>query len=627
MSLIVGLDLAKQYGAQDVFDGLSFEVPREAHIGLVGPNGSGKTTLLRIIAGLDQPSGGRVRRARGLRIGYMPQQAGLEGEGTLWAAMEAVFTPLLSQARQLRELEAAMTDPVRRDEAMARYGPLLEAFELAGGYDYPTRIEQVLSGLGFTADDFHQPLAHLSGGQRTRALLARLLLENPDLLLLDEPTNHLDLEGIEWLEGYLKAWRGAMVVVAHDRAFLDQVTDRVWELASGRLATYRGNYSRYVIQRAEQLARQQALYERQQEQIAKTEEYIRRYMAGQRTSQAQDRVKRLQRMERIERPRETRAMRIDLGRPLRSGDLVLGLYRLTVGYDSAAPLFSVDEVELRRGQRAALLGPNGSGKTTLLRTILGEVPPLDGRVRLGAGVHPGYFAQAHAGLDPEKPVLDTILEAGLSSVSRARNLLGRYHFSGDEVFKRVGNLSGGEQARVALAVLAMQGANFLLLDEPTNHLDIPSQEVLQEVLSTFEGTVLLVSHDRYLVRALATHVWAIADGELQVLGGYEAYQKAERERRSRPAADGKAKSTARQAWDERRTAERAARREAEQRARQRAAAEAAIQELEERLEQLEGELAAASTAREVERVAELGAEHSRLRAELDAQYAAWEELA
>ena len=252
MSLVTGANLAKSYGAQDVFAHVSFDIPHGARIALVGPNGSGKTTLLRLIAGLDNPTGGQIQRAKGMRIVYMAQQARLEGEGTLWEAMEAAFTDLLAQAERLRQLEAAMADPARREEAMTRYGPLLESFEAAGGYAYHNRIERVLGGLGF--DDLHQPLAHLSGGQRTRAMLARTLLETPDLLLLDEPTNHLDLEGVEWLEEHLKTWPGALVIVAHDREFMDQVVDQVWELTFGRLEAYKGNYSRYVVQREERLA-------------------------------------------------------------------------------------------------------------------------------------------------------------------------------------------------------------------------------------------------------------------------------------------------------------------------------------------------------------------------------------
>ena len=626
MSLVSASNLRKFYGPQDVFEGLSLDIPHESRIALVGPNGSGKTTLLRMIAGLETPSAGRIHRARGMRIAYLPQKAQLEGELSLWAAMEAVFTHLKDKLRRLRQLEAAMADSDRADEAMERYGALLEAFEREGGYTYEARIGMVLSGLGFSQDEYHQPLAHLSGGQRTRALLARVLLEDPDLMLLDEPTNHLDLAGVEWLEGYLSNWQGALVAVAHDRAFLDHLADQVWELSSGGLTTYRGNYSGYAMQREERLARQWELYERQQEKIAQTEAYIRRYMAGQRTAQAQGRKKRLERMERIERPQELGTMHLDLGTPLRSGDLVLGLHDLVVGYDEDAPLLSADEVVLRRGQQVALIGPNGSGKTTLLRTILGELSPLSGRIRIGAGVHIGYFAQAHAGLDPAKSVLDTILDAGLPSLSRARDLLGRYRFSGDDVFKRVGDLSGGEQARVALAVLALQGANLLLLDEPTNHLDIPSQEVLQGVLDGFEGTILMVSHDRYLIQALETQIWAIADEELRTFAGYDRYQAWRQEQRDETSTLPEDVEASRRRREARQASEQAARREAERRAREQAEVERAILSLEDRIGRLEADLAAASAAQEVDRVTELGTEYRQLQEELAAKMERWEAL-
>ncbi|MGD1993934.1 MAG: ABC-F family ATP-binding cassette domain-containing protein [Anaerolineae bacterium] len=626
MSLVSATNLRKHYGPQDVFEGLSLDIPHEGRIALVGPNGSGKTTLLRLIAGLETPSGGRIHRARRLRIAYLPQKAQLEGDMSLWQAMEAVFADLKDKLRRLRQLEAIMADSDQAHEAMERYGVLLEAFEREGGYTFEARIGMVLSGLGFSPDEFDQPLDHLSGGQRTRALLARVLLEDPDLMLLDEPTNHLDLAGVEWLEGYLSTWQGAMVVVAHDRAFLDHLAEQVWELSFGDLAVYRGNYSSYVLQREERLTRQWELYERQQQKIAKTEAYIRRYMAGQRSAQAQGRQKRLERMERIERPQQLGTMHLDLGSPLRSGDLVLGLHDLVVGYDAAEPLLSADEVVLRRGQQVALLGPNGTGKTTLLRTILGELPPLSGRIRIGAGVHMGYFAQAHAGLDPEKTVLDTILDAGLPSLSRARDLLGQYRFSGDDVFKRVGDLSGGEQARVALAVLALQGANFLLLDEPTNHLDIPSQEVLQGVLGAFEGTVLMVSHDRYLIQALSTQVWAIAEEQLWTFAGYDQYQAWRQERRGEMTTAQGDGEDEEQKRDARRGAHRAAKREAERRARERVEVEQAILRLEDQIERLETELAAASAAQEVDRVTELGTEYRQLQEELEARIERWEAL-
>jgi ATP-binding cassette subfamily F protein 3 len=626
MSVLTASNLAKSYGPQDVFEGVSLEIPQGAKIALVGPNGSGKTTLLYLLAGLEQPTAGVVHRAKGLRVAYLPQRADFRGVGTLWETMLEVFADLRAQAAELRRLEAAMADPATREDALERYGKAQEAFELAGGYTYERRIRLVLSGLGFDEDDFQRPVAQLSGGQKTRALLARLLLEKPDLLLLDEPTNHLDLAGVEWLEGYLKAWDGAVVIVAHDRALLDAVVDRVWELAWGQLEPYRGNYSAYVVQKAERMALRRTEYERQQQFIDRTEEFIRRHMAGQRTRQAQGRQKRLERMERAERPREYRPLSLDLGKTLRSGDLVLGLYDLAVGYDSSPPLFTVDEFELRRGQRVALLGPNGSGKTTLLRTLLGKVAPLAGRVRVGASVQMGYFAQGHTDLDPEKTVLETILDVEEMAAGEARSLLGRYRFSGDDVFKRVGDLSGGEQARVALAALTLQGANVLILDEPTNHLDIPSQEVLQEAFSEFDGTLLIVTHDRYLIRQLATHIWAIEDGRLWAFKeGYEVYQAWQEQRRQERRVQ-RAVSRERTEREIEREARKAALREEARRSRRQAELEETIRALEARRAQLESQLAAASEQQQVERVGRLGAEHNQVEAELNELLMEWEDV-
>ncbi|HUV91124.1 MAG TPA: ATP-binding cassette domain-containing protein [Anaerolineae bacterium] len=658
MSILTASDLAKSYGPQDVFGGVSFEIPHGAKIALIGPNGSGKTTLLRLVMGLEEPSGGAIHRAKGLRLGYLPQQANAapmyssavhpSGTGTLWQVMSEVFADLQAQAAELRRLEASMAHAATREEALQRYGPELEAFELAGGYTYEQRIEQVLYGLDFVEQDFRRPIAQLSGGQKTRAMLARLLLEEPDLLLLDEPTGHLDLAGIEWLEDYLKAWKGAVVLVAHDRAFLDAVVEQVWELERGRLAWYRGNYSAYIAQRAERLALQQASYERQQQVIARTEEFIRRNIAGQRTREAKGRRKRLARLERIQRPPEDRPMGFTLGDVARSGDLVLGLYDLTVGYDPAAPLFAARELELRRGQRVALVGPNGSGKTTLVRTILDHMPPLGGRVRIGASVYLGYLAQGHVNLIPEKTVLETILDAGELTPREARTMLGRYHFPGDDVFKRVGDLSGGEQARVALAILALQGANVLILDEPTNHLDISSQEVLQEVLAGFDGTLLIVTHDRYLIRRLATLVWAIADGQLWEFkegagigsppvipsaarnlgphprGPYDEYHVWEVERRQQK--QGAREARLKTERERTREAGRAAEREAVRQTHRQAELEQTIHELEVRRAQLEAQLAVASERQQVERVRQLGAEYRQIEEELDTLLASWTDV-
>ena len=627
MSLVSANNLAKSYGPQDVLESISFSVPHGAKIALVGRNGSGKTTLLRLIAGLDTPTQGALHRARKASFAYLPQQGDrfFDEQRTLWESMLDVFSHLLEQAAKLERLETAMADVEAHDDVLHKYGRTLEAFERAGGYAYEYRIEQVLSGLGFALDDFHRPMGELSGGQKTRALLARLLLEEPDVLLLDEPTNHLDLAGVEWLEDYLASWKGSLVVVAHDRAFLDATANRVWELVWGRLEEYRGGYSDYVTQKAERMERRQFLYEQQQEAIAKTEAYIRRNIAGQRSKQAKGRRKQLERLDRIEKPRQHHDIAFSLGEVSRSGDLVFGLYDLTVGYEPSKPLFEVDELELRRGQCVALLGPNGSGKTSLLRTMLGRIPPLAGSVEVGASVELGYLVQGHGNLDPETTVLDTIVDAGGLRISEARDWLGRYRFSGDDVFKRVGALSGGEQARVALAVLVLQGANVLVLDEPTNYLDIPTQEVLEEVLAGFRGTVLMVSHDRYLIRRLASAVWAIEDGALEAFRSYEAYsdwreQRREAETRERrlEGAEGGHVPARERARRQRRRAERQAERRAE--------LEKRIYELEALQADLELQLSAASEKQDVARVRELGAEYGAVEDELNASLAEWTEL-
>ncbi len=630
MALLTVTNLAKYFGAEDIFERLSLALHRDERVALIGVNGCGKSTLLDILAGRLQPDGGQVVLARDTRLGYLPQVPDFGGEGTLWEAMEAVFVDLKVRQAALRRLEALMasSDEVTREQAIERYGRELEAFERAGGFTYEARIGQVLGGLGFQEHEFHQPITHLSGGEQTRALLARLLLEEPDILLLDEPTNHLDLEGIEWLEDQLRVWKGAMIVVAHDRAFLDTLATRVLEMAQGRLESYPGNYSAYVTQREAQQARQQAEYEAQQQHIAKTEEYIRRYMAGQRSTQAKGRLKRLERLERVARPIETQQIHVDLQTTLRSGDLVLGLYDLAVGYEPQQPLVSVDEAEIRRGQRVALVGPNGSGKTTLLRTILRRLRPLAGRCRIGAAVRIGYFAQVQDHLTPGNSVLDTLLDAGMDSIAETRHFLARYGFQGDDVFKDVGVLSGGERARVAIAILSLAKANFLLLDEPTNHLDVPSQEVLQQVLRNFSGTILMVSHDRYLIREIATVVWAIYDGTLKVFDdGYAGYAQWHQTGRG-------GSRKAQQVEDEAR-AQREAKRQA-QRERQRALArqqsrlddlEAEIHQGEARLAELTAALEVAGRAQDVARVSELGAEYRKIETRLNRLLEQWAAVA
>lgn len=623
MSILTATRISKSYGAQDVFLDVSLQVARGDRIALVGPNGHGKTTLLRILAGLEAPSSGTVSRAKGLTIGYLPQIADLEADRTVYEEALSAFQPLLAMQEELRRLEARMADADERAEVMERYGELQARFELLGGYEYPHKIEHVLSGVGFSSEEFSMPLRRLSGGQKTRALLARLLLQQPDLLLLDEPTNHLDLASIEWLEEHLSQWPGTFIVVAHDRYFLDKVATRVWELSFKRVETYRGNYSRYLEQRAQRYEQRVAEYEAQQGEIARLEDYIRRYKAGERTRQARAREHRLAHMERLDRPERLRAMSLRLQTDLRSGDLVLFSEGIRIGYRgggaaSDKALFAGPAFVLRRGEKVAILGPNGSGKTTLLRTILGQIPPLAGSFQVGANVRMGYFAQGHADLDEEKTMLDELLDVRNVPLGEARNLLGRFLFSGDDVFKKVGDLSGGERARLKLAKLTLLEANFLLLDEPTSHLDVLSREVLEDVLLRFEGTILLVTHDRYLINALATQIWVIDGGRMRVYPfGYAEYLEArERERKQ-------AKERAAPVPAARRPTRQSGQAQARKLAEQAKQMEEHIRALEMRLKALEEDILRASEAQDAEAVGQLGEEYRELEETLQRRLEEW----
>jgi ATP-binding cassette subfamily F protein 3 len=578
MSLITASSLSKSFGAEDIFREVSFSVAKGARFALVGPNGIGKTTLLRILVGLEEPSSGKVTRSRSLRIGYLPQEADFQLGGTVWDACISVFADLIRQQGELEKLEQEMSDASKRDQALIRYGSLQEDFERRGGYIYQVRIRQVLTGLGFDPSDFKLALDHLSGGQRTRAYLAKLLLSNPDLLLLDEPTNHLDINAVEWLEGYLSQWEGAAVIVSHDRYFLDHACNALLEMALSGSEFYRGNYSMYLRERENRWNHRVEVFESERDKLMKDVEYIRKNISGQNVQQAKGKLRRLTRIvqaiEQVgmdavvstnwsqldvetttspfsveEAEKHVRSLRSpvratpDLGLHLRSsrrsGDLVIRTHDLQVGYPGKL-LFTAPDIELRRTDCAALIGPNGAGKSTFLKTILGQLEPLAGEVTLGASLHIGYFAQAHEGLDPEKTVLDEIMAASPGMLPyQGRDYLGKYLFSGDDAFKKVSMLSGGERGRLALAKLALQDTNLLLLDEPTNHLDIPSQEVLQAVLDAYQGTILLVTHDRYLVDALATQIWEVnpEENHLEAFNGTYSQLKEEREKAAPGLAD------------------------------------------------------------------------------------------
>ena len=435
MSLIAGTGVGKSFGTDYVIRNASFTIAEGERVGLVGPNGEGKTTLLRLVGKLDPPTVGTIQHRRNLRVGYLPQDPPALDDTTLWQSMRDVFAEMHRIEAELAELAGRLHDDP--DGSLLRqYGQLQSAFESARGYDCDTKIKTVLTGLGFEPGQYDMPRAHLSGGQRTRGLLARLLLEEPDVLLLDEPTNHLDLEAVEWLERYLQSFRKALVVVSHDRYFLDHVTDRTWEVSFGRLEEYRGGYTGYVKKRHERFRERMRQWEAQQEYIAQTEEFIRRNLAGQRSKEARGRRTRLERYiatEAIARPREHAQLAPRIHPLQRTGDLVCRVTDLRIGYSQAAPLMDVGDLEVRQHQRVAILGPNGIGKTTLLRTVLGQLPPLRGEVRFGANVEPGYLPQTHECLRPDATVLEVLLEVDIRMTNEwARTLLGSFLFHGDE---------------------------------------------------------------------------------------------------------------------------------------------------------------------------------------------------
>lgn len=573
MAILTTSNLGQAFGERDIFTNMNISIEADSKIGLVGPNGVGKTSLLLILTGIEQPASGSISFQQDLRVGYLRQeamQAFTETTNTIWEEMMSVFSNIRAQEERMRELEGLMAtekDPDALQNIFDEYGTIQEEFELLGGYDYEVRIKATLQGLGFGVDMYSTKLANLSGGQKTRALLARLLLSRPDLLVLDEPTNHLDAEAVAWLEHTLYQWQGALLIVSHDRYFLNTVVDTVWEMGRKGIETFKGNYNAYLRQREERWERAEKVYTQEMERLQTEMEFIRKNMGRQATNEIA--VGRLRRLSRdlvaiqelgIIGYKQTRQwaetgiggvrpytvaeaesvirglrspnarmpkLNLKLKTANRGGDLVLRAQSLHVGYPDKS-LFHADDIVLVRTECAALIGENGAGKSTLLKTLTGEIQPLDGDISFGTGLKVGYFAQAHEAMNLENTVLDELMSHKASMpLSEARKHLAQYMFRADDVFKKVGMLSGGERGKLALAILALDGANFLLLDEPTNHLDIPAQEILQEVLEQFEGTILLVSHDRYLIDRLATQIWYLEAGHLRVFKGtYQEYLNA-----------------------------------------------------------------------------------------------------
>ena len=666
MAILSFSNLSQAYGAVDIFSGIAGSVANDGKVGLVGPNGVGKTTLLRVLAGLDTPHTGHIHLARDRRLGYLSQEAAAtfaRPDHTVYEEALIVFTPLLTMEATLRQMEQAMESDIS-EEMFNRYSQLQAEFEHAGGYGYPVRIKQVLEGLGFNPGNWNLPLNQLSGGQKTRVRLAHLLLEKPDLLILDEPTNHLDVEAIEWLESTLNSWDGAILIVSHDRYFLDRVVNTIWEMSPGGLEVYRGNYTAYLDQRQERWERREEEFHTVKDRLEKELDFIKRNIAGQRTQMAKGKLSRISRelmaMEQggldalqgktwsqvtseldisrfdlsveeaearikslrnpVIRPPD---LRLNLVTRQRSGKIVLRTRDLEIGYPGN-PLFTTDDLELHRLECAALIGQNGTGKTTFLKTIRGQLVPLRGEVELGASLDLGYFAQAHEGLHPNNTILDELLDFENLPISQARNYLAQFLFRGEDVYKVVSSLSGGERGRLSLALLARQKANFLLLDEPTNHLDIMSQEILQSVLEHFDGTILMVTHDRYLVNRLATQIWELKGNRIYLFKGtYQEYLAA------RDAQQEQAKwvKTVKAAATESPTAINGttlSKNEQRKRAQTIHSLEKRIHEAEERVTTLITQLQAATTDSAFDKIQNLSIEYEQTQISLEMLVAEWE---
>ena len=628
MPLLTASNLKVSYAESDIFSDISLEIAERARIGMVGPNGGGKTSLLRLLVGDQEPNGGQVYRSSGLRIGYVPQTTQPMASGTIGDEVMLAFEELLDLERAIADsaVEVQQADRDRRRSTDRRYASLLARYEALGGYDYHNRMERVADGVGLTAQTLGNSAASASGGERTRAALARALLTDPDLLVLDEPTNYLDFKGLAWLETFLQGSNHAFIVVSHDRYFLDVVAAQIWELDHGRLQTYPGNYTKYRALKAERLTRQVKEYERQQEFIAKEQEVIGRYRAGQRAREARGRETRLARLERIEQPdlRE-RGIRVAERTVSRAPRVVVRAKGLLVGFSSdreRVELLSVPELALERGSRTAIIGSNGAGKTTLVQTILGKRPPLSGSVTVGDKVNAGYHRQGSDDLPDHATVLEAMQEIRNIPIVDERTYLASFLFQGDDVFESVSALSGGERTRLAVARLMATEPNFLVLDEPTTHLDIPSREALEQALEGYGGTLLVVSHDRHLISLLARQLLIVENGTAQLFkGAFEEWAQQSGLFPAPPTSEPKGPPTRRRFGTPRKKPK--ASRKADARVEQKPDHEQTIADLESRLAWVERELQSASERQDVEEVTRLGEEYDRTRAQLNRAWDDW----
>ncbi len=621
MKVLIASNLAKYHGGNlKILSGANLSVEAGEKIGLVGRNGAGKTSLLNVLSGVSELDEGSVELVGGARIGMTSQSLYVGSERSVEAEMLSAFEDLIQREKELKSLEDELSGNPS-PSLLERYGRMQAEFDRDGGYSYRARVASALSSLGFEPEDWKRPVNSFSGGEQSRIALARLLLSEPDLVLLDEPTNHLDLRGIEWLENFVKNAKSAVLVVSHDRYFLDAVAGSIVELDDGKLARYPGNYTKYVFEkraRDEQLARRAKANHERREQL---ERFIEKNRAkATKAKQAKSKQKLLDRMERVEGPENgKKSMKVDLtGEISRTGRVVLEMEDVSYGYEDGETLLNDVELVVERGERVALLGPNGTGKSTIMRLATGELEARGGIVRLGNNVVPAYQDQQLDRLDLNKTVLEEAMAATGFDAPETRELLGAFLFSGEDVFKKVSALSGGEKNRLSLAEIVVSGANLLILDEPTNNLDIPAREALEDALATYRGTLFFISHDRYFLRKLATRVVELEKGKLNsYLGGYD-YYRAHRRLDVKEGAGGRRapRRRVRPGLDKRQSIV----------ATRLVAVEGEIDATERRISRLEKELATSELYADGKRSREVVTEHRQLKGTLEGLYEDWSGL-
>jgi ATP-binding cassette subfamily F protein 3 len=623
MTLISLNNISKSYGGNLVINGIFWAIEEGRRIGLLGANGVGKTTLFRIINGELEIDKGSIIRSKNLKIGFLRQEYELEDDLTLFDEMLKPFSELLELHDELRRLEKEMSSGKNLDKMMKQYGERQIEYENKGGYTYENRIETVLYGLGFKKEDFDKNMNILSGGEKNRAALASVLLSGPNLLLLDEPTNHLDIEGTEWLEKYLSEFPGTVIVVSHDRYFLDRVIQEVVELEDHRIEKYAGNFSTYVVEKEKRKEKGLKEFEEQKEYILRTEEFIRRNIAGQKTKQAQSRRKALEKLERLEKPKtKAKKVKISFTPAQRSARGLVWTENLSKKFGEQV-LFENVNFLTERYDRVGLIGPNGSGKTTFLKILLGKEKPTSGEVKIGSNLDIGYYDQEHQGLDVESSVLDEVWKLKPQMLaSDLRSFLGKFLFFGENVFREIKTFSGGEQSRVVLAKLILSNPNFLILDEPTNHLDIASREVLEGALSEFGGTILVVSHDRYFLNKVVNKIYAIENKTLkEYLGNYSYYEEKKREEKE---ALQKSLESAKQEKKAKREIKKA---KPKIKKRSLVQIEKEISEIDQKIEEIDYLLSTEEVYTDWQKLLELNEEKEALSKKLEKLYAEWEDSA